>query len=949
MLYKNLLARSVKFALIGGAATAALSAPVFAAEEEGNVERVEVTGSRIYREGVESPSPVTVISGKDLVNSGALNIGEVLNELPALATTYSLANSGRFIGTAGLNILDLRNMGTDRTLVLVDGKRHVSSAAGSASVDTNTIPSVWIDRVEIITGGASAVYGADAVTGVVNFILKDNIEGLDVSFTRGDAADNPYANGKYTFSYGTNFDEDKGNIAFAVEYAEQDQLWASDRDITNVSIRSLANPAQNADNKDDPNFPDKITYENAGLWSITNAGTVYGGAGVGYTFDPDGSFRSQNLGSQIDGISCLNCEYLNLRDFTELQPEFDRVSFNLKGQHEYAEDHEVYFSGKYVKVEAKDEGQASFFHFDGRNSIKRDNPFVHSTLADFMDENELSSIRINRMNTDFGVRIEEDERITKRFVLGAKGYMNEDWGYDVSYVWGATDHIRTNLNNLVYENYFNALDAVRDANGDIVCRDEDARAAGCVPINIMGYGAPSQAAANYVNTTSVGSSRVEQNVFSASISNSSLYELPAGDIGLAAGVEYREEKSVTKEPSNATEGATFFNSLGEDEGSFNVKEAFVEISVPLLADMPAVEMLNLDTAVRFADYSSVGNATSWKVGLDWQVGFGLKFRSTYSEALRAPNIGELFGAESETFYNIDDACKTSELDDLQNAETRRANCAALGVPVGFDSDYDAASVRGLQTGNLELKEEKSESLTIGAVYSPEFIDDASITIDYWKIELTDAISAVGSQDIVDRCVDSETGIDNIYCSRITRDSSGEITLIRNSVLNLAGQEASGIDFEIAHSFDLMGGDFSANLLGTYLIERKTYAFQEDPSDFTENAGTTGEAKWQANLSLAYSKDSWVGTWKTRYIDRVSLYTEQELEDNPNPNNLLEFPSYFVTDVTAGYNFDSGVSFRVGIDNLFDKDLPFGTTGTGAGSASYDGIGRFYYATISYSM
>ena len=214
----NLLSTSIKCALITAAATASNS--VLAQDEQATkIERVEVTGSRILREGAIAPAPVTVISGEQLMNTGAVNIGEALNNLPALGNTYSMANSGRFIGTAGLNILDLRNMGTDRTLVLVNGKRHVSSSAGSQSVDTNTIPSVWVERVEIITGGASAVYGADAVTGVVNFILKDNIEGMDFSVTRGFADLSSYNNEKATFSYGSNFDNDRGNAAFAIEYS----------------------------------------------------------------------------------------------------------------------------------------------------------------------------------------------------------------------------------------------------------------------------------------------------------------------------------------------------------------------------------------------------------------------------------------------------------------------------------------------------------------------------------------------------------------------------------------------------------------------------------------------------------------------------------------------------------------------------------------------------------
>ena len=464
----------------------------------------------------------------------------------------------------------------------------------------------------------------------------------------------------------------------------------------------------------------------------------------------------------------------------------------------------------------------------------------------------------------------------------------------------------------------------------------------------MGFGAPSQEAINYINTVSTGTSEITQTVVTVSLANSAIYELPAGYIGFAAGVEYRKEESETKEPDNAV--GTFFNALGEDKGDFDVNEIYFEASIPLLADLPLVQDLVLDTAVRYADYSTIGDATSWKVGLDWTVNDQLRVRATQSEALRAPNIGEIFGAPSQTFYNVDDPCLADNLDDLQNSEVRRANCAALGVPVGFESDYDSQTLEGLVSGNRDVKGEESTSTTIGLVYQPSFLENSVVTIDYWKIELEDAISTIASQEILDRCVDAEGGINNQYCNLITRDStSSEITLIQNSVLNVSGQEASGVDFELGYDFDALDGDFSTRLIGTYLIERKDFPFQDQPEDYIEYAGTTGEAKWQANLTISYKRDGFFATFDTRYLDEVSLYTDQELEDNPNPNSLMKFGSYVISDATVGYNFESGFGVKVGVDNIFNRELPFGTRGTGSGSASYDNIGRFGYLRLSYDF
>ena len=946
---QNILSASIKFALFASAASLSTLA-VAQQEEDGvkKVERIEVTGSRILREGAIAPAPVTVISGEDLVNTGAVNIGEALNKLPALGNTFSLANSGRYIGTAGLNTLDLRSMGTDRTLVLVNGKRHVSSSAGSQAVDTNAIPSVWVERVEIITGGASAVYGADAVTGVVNFILKENIEGFDVSVTKGASELSDYNNEKATFSYGTNFDNDRGNVALSVEYSAQDTLNALDHPWTDGSYRSMTNTAQTAENKDDPNFPDKIYTPNAGYYAINNAGVFALSNGYVNSFNPDSSYRELYIGDQVDGLACANCDSFNLAQFTEIQPKFERYNVNFKFNYDITEQLNAYFEAKYVNSEGESIGQPAFFFGDPRNNIQIDNAYLDPAIKAMMEEEGVNSINVLRMMTDLGRRIENNTRETTRFVAGLKGTVFSDWELDSSVVYGQTDLERVNGANMIMANYFNALDAVKDDAGNIVCRDEDARAAGCVPVNIMGFGTPSQEAIDYINTVSVGTSQITQTVVSASLANAAIFELPAGYVGFAAGVEYRKEESETLEPDNA-EG-TFFNALGEDKGEFDVSEIYFEASVPLLADLPFVQDLVLDTAVRYADYSTIGDATSWKLGLDWTVNDQLRVRATQSEALRAPNIGEIYGAPSQTFYNVDDPCKADNLDDLQNSDTRRANCAALGVPADFNSEYDSKTLEGLVSGNEDVQGEESTSTTIGLVYQPSFIENAVLTIDYWKIELEDAISTIGSQDILDRCVDSSTGINNQYCNLITRDStSSEITLIQNSVLNVSGQEASGIDFELGYDFDAFEGNVTTRLIGTYLIERKDYPFQDQPAEYYEYAGTTGEAQWQANLSLGYTYENFFTTFDTRYLEEVSLYTDQELEDNPNPSNLLTYGTYFISDATIGYNFDNGVGLKLGIDNIFNRKLPFGTIGTGAGSASYDNIGRLGYLKLSYKF
>ena len=948
------LSNAVRLALISSAAFAsgnALAQDTQTQTADANVEKIQVTGSRISRQGAIAPSPVTVLSGESLMNTGAMNIGEVLNELPALASTYSMGNSGQYIGTAGLNILDLRGMGVDRTLVLVDGKRHVSSSAGSSAVDTNTIPASWIERVEIITGGASAVYGADAVTGVVNFVLKKNIQGFDVSATRGYANDNSYQNEKYQASYGLNFDDDRGNIAFSAEYSGQNRLSATENSRTATSYRSIPyakyyGEERTPEQLDSRAYPDNIYTPNAGLYGLNEAGVF---DGYSQTFNPDGTLKSNYAGEITDGANCVNCDYLNLSKFTDLQPEFDRTNLNIKGNYDLNDDTLIYAQAKYSRTRAESRGQPAFFFGDPVNTVSIDNPLLDDSVTDYMRDQDLSEITINRMMTDLGRRIEDDERETTRFVLGVEGLVADVWEYEAYLNYGETDLERVNRNNLVFANYENALNAKADRFGTAYCADREARLEGCVPVDIFGYQAPSQQAIDYINTTSTGTSTIEQYNAAATISNAGIYELPAGYVGFAAGVEYRKEKSEINEPDNA--GGTFFNALGEDRGDYSVEEIFSEVTVPVLYDLPGVELLTVDGAIRIANYSSVGNATSWKLGLDWEVFEDLRVRATRSSALRAPNIGELFGEASETYFSVDDPCKTENIAELSadSQGVRQANCAALGVPADFNSNYDGSSIEGQAGGNRDLQAEQSVSETIGLVYQPGWFEGFTATVDYWKIELTDAISSVGAQTILDRCADSQSGIDNTYCGLITRNDANEISLIESYSLNLAGQEASGVDFELGYDFDALGGAFRSNIIATYLDERKEFPFQENAGEFYQYAGTEGEANWQGTFSLNYDRGDWEASWKTRFIDRVSLYTNQSLALNPNPSSLMENASYAVTDVTVGYNFANGVSVSVGVDNMFNRELPLGVTGTGENDGAYDNIGRFGYVTVAYSM
>ncbi|GHG61027.1 TonB-dependent receptor [Alishewanella longhuensis] len=940
-----------RLSMVAVAVAAVSPVAVLAQTTEAAPERIQVTGSRILREGAIAPSPVTVISGRDLVETGAMNIGEVLKELPSLAATYTLANAGRSIGTAGLSLLDLRGMGASRTLVLVDGRRHVSSSAGSASVDTNSIPTAWLDSVEIITGGASAVYGADAVTGVVNFRLKKDIQGFEMVLSKGFADDNPYENHKALLSFGTDFAGGRGNFAVAAEFSGQDGMNATERSKTRTPYMSVANPLD-GDYRDSngvfihDGIPDRITVANAGWYDSSTAGNFFLN-GDWYIFNQDGSVRLQDLGTTYGNIEhCSNCEFLNLREYQDLQPGFNRQNLNMKANFDLTDSINLFAEGKYVRSKGSSEGQPSFFEYGSAIQIKRDNAFLDESTAALMDANNLQTLRIHRFQKDAGRRFEQNTRTTSRFVVGAQGELSADWGFEAYVTHGETKLEQVNHNNLMRTNFAQSVDAIVDANGNIVCRDVVARANGCVPTSLFGDNAINQGARDWFNTTSYSHSTIRQQVANASVNNSAIFELPAGNVGFSAGVEYRNEESESVPDRFAATGATFLNSLQYMRGEFDVKEAFTEISIPLLADLPLVQDLTFDAAVRYADYSTIGDATSWKTGLDWNINGEFRIRATYSEALRAPNIGELFGPQNQTFFRVTDPCATTE----RQSQIRVNNCAAIGIAPDLQLNNPAATVEGLSGGNPDLLAEKSNSYTVGFVLQPEAIRGFSLTVDYWSIEIDDAIAAISAQNILNRCVDSASGPNMQFCNLVQRNPETKgLQLITSVVQNVASQTASGVDFEFGYDFDALNGRFNTKLIGTWLESRKTYSFQDFPSEYIENAGVAGDATWQANLSVNYRYDAWTAGVKTRYIDAVSLYTSQSLALNPDPSDIMSYGSYFVTDIRVGYDFASGVKLAVGMDNVFNRNLPGVSTGTTVETGLYNNIGRFYYTSLSYAF
>lgn len=971
--------------LLTGASGQALaqSEPGTGTNDATTIDKITVTGSRIARTGFVTSSPVTAITTDEIRATGAVNIGDLMTKLPQLTPTYTLGNSTRFIGTAGLGLLDLRGMGTSRTLVLVNGRRHVGSSPGSTAVDVNTIPVEWIDRVEVITGGASAVYGADAVAGVVNFIMKKSFEGMELRAQSGQASEGSFDRSFVSFSAGREFDEGRGNAAIAMEYSTQDRFGRGNREIGRRYLVSTPNPDYDPTRPPSKSNPQNIFTGPGGNHSISYGGTFTIGAfqpGSRYLFNDDGTFRANRYdGVVISPTSCVDCDFADLNAVADLQPKFDRFSVNTIFNYDLNDNHRFFFEGKYSKTESEYYGQPAF---DTALRIRRDNAYISPELGALMDENGLSTLTLSRFNVDAGRRGEDVERQTSRVVFGLEGYLGEDWSYETSLNYGQTTISRLNLNNRINERWQAGLDVVRDASGNLVCRTtldpgainphtgnvySNFARTGCVPFSVFGNGAVNPEAAAWFNTNSLNTSKLQQTVFSASASNGSLFSLPAGDVGFAGGFEYRKEESRENTDPLAALGLTFLNAIPSRKGSYSVKEVFAETSIPLLADLPGVERLALDLAGRYSDYDTIGSATTWNIGIDWSILSSLRFRGTHAQAVRAPSISELFNPQSQNFATIADPCNyqgtnSNRPDTAKDPALRQANCSALGIPVGWIDTYSATRP-GVSGGNPDLDSETAKSVSFGFVWQPEFFEGFGMSVDYWRVTLHDAIGSVTAQTNATRCVDSPGGIDNKFCGFIQRAPAGGYTdpqgreypahsIIGWSALaeNLAKSRRVGVDVEMDYRFDLAGGRTTLRFVGTRMIQSREWEFQDFPDEYEEYVTYVTDPRWRANFQAKYVWGDWRASWDMNYVDGNLRVRPSSYQSNPGSISPIHNGSHTYHNLQAGYTFaDSGLDVYIGVDNAFDKDPPINYFGADVGGALYDNIGRYMYIGATYKF
>lgn len=685
-------------------------------EDEARQDTVIITGSRIARTDLLAASPVSTVTAEAFDIAGATNLQDIVNELPSAGVPGLTDTSSNFtLNGGGINFVNLRNLGDERTLVLVNGRRHVGGLAGDPTVDLNMIPSALIERVDIVTGGASAVYGSEAIAGVVNIIYKDDFEGVETNLRYGDSFEGGGRETDFNITAGSNFADGRGNAVIYVGVSDSGQLGAAKREIS-------ASDATNS------SFGPFSSFE-----------------------IPDGGFVTLDRNTGLFDKDFVNAEDGFDRNAVRLiRVPTDRLQFagNLNYQ---INDYVNFFSeASYNQVESYQQLEPTIMgQFISVGSVPDvnmpvDNPFMPAELraAILAADPAATEVTMRRRFTELGPRTTDQQRQTFRYVAGLEGTAPNAWGgfdWEVYYQNGRQTQDRVNGGIANTLNVFNALRAEPDGAGGFQCVDAISRSLGCVPINFFGNDTVTGAALDFVSTTAQTTSRAEQEVFGATITGDA-FELPAGTVGYAVGVEYRSEDSNFVSDGLAATGLTTGNTSPSVSGYLDVTEYFAEILVPIVSDKPFINELSFEGAYRIADHSQVGNTDAYKASLVWKPMEDLTIRGGFNTATRAPNIGELFDPGSETFRTFEDPCNFggaggASADGLvtyaAQSATVQANCATFAGSATLDQGaVNIRSAGGFAAGNPDLIEETAETTTLGLVYSPSQIPGLNFTVDY---------------------------------------------------------------------------------------------------------------------------------------------------------------------------------------------------------------------------
>jgi outer membrane receptor protein involved in Fe transport len=994
--------------ICGTALAGTAVAPATAAEAAADAQASEVvvTGTHLPRPNLEQPTPVAVLTPQMIQNAGPQNLGEVIARLPQAGYRGTVrANSNNFGESAGLSEIDLRGLGLSRTLVLVDGQRHVAADIPTNAVDINSIPSALVDHVEIITGGASAIYGSDAVSGVVNIITKSRFEGLQAEAQTG-GYDNGFGQkSRASISAGKTFLDGRLNLVASGFWSKEDGIDARDLPAAH-NYGTIVNPADVkgffiAGGKlliggtiPNDGIPDRLFVPNIGTEVTTpNGALINQFTGAVISFDAAGHVvptpvrtGTSNFAFGQLPANCGGACYFD-EDRKQISSPLNTKGVDLKGRMDFTDHLHGVFDAKFVQTDTGNALQPSLTPTAVNYTLRPDNAFLTPDIVAATGGVPAGVFVISKFINPG--REQDIRRRTYRVVAGLEGdfdarFADVTWNGNLNY--GETDVLIQNHNLTISENFAAALDSVIDpATGQPACRinvpsaPQDGIGAGalnpsaCVPYNPFGQ-LNSAAAMAYSFGTFDTTQRLTQQVanLNANFDTGRFFSFQGGPIGVATGVEYRMERAQEENDPLLVAGATE-NLAANSSGGFNVTEGYLELNAPLFRHVgPGLEELSVDAAYRGAHYSTVGGTNAYKVSAVYGPASWLKLRGTYSQAIRAPNIAEAFQPSSPTFFSgLKDPCSSENINSNVNFA---ANCAAAGLPAGFVATT-SVSVPGTVSGNPDLQPERSFSYTGGFVLQPSMIPGLSVTLDYYSIKIKDAIAEVAAQDILNNCYGSSAGLDQTYCSLFTREPvRNNINFVNSTFVNAAKLYTNGLELQIAYSADVapwtsgsrylngLDGRLGFSLTADYVMHLRNYPFQSNPSQVNVLEGTATTVAGASATSvvgnnpqvkgiaeLDYSQGPLSVSWTTRYVGRQALFNrDPTAADHSESLNIPFTEAVFYHDIAVSWRLRgaaAGTELFAGVTNIFDEQPPFTVLGQGR-DMSFD-LGRFLFVGARY--
>lgn len=959
MKYKpSKLRDAIIVALCMGSASVAMAQDAPAESETQTLDRIEVTGSRIVIPGLTTNSPVTSVSREEFTRTQPVAVEEFIRQLPSVSPAMGPGTNN---GSGGAAEIDLRGLGSNRTLVLIDGRRPVPYDLEGV-VDTNTIPVALLQNVDILTGGASVVYGADAISGVANFILRRDFEGVEISSSYGQSKYGDGARQTNDITIGSNLADGRGNVVFSAGYSKVDPVYQGDRSYGEYALGSTSGLPGGSGTA----FPARITVGGA------NGGTAISGQQIDVA-----------TGALVPTYAPYNFNPLNF-----FQTGLDRYQMMALGRYEVNRHAEIYAQGSYTRSQVASTLAPSGV-FGETLDVNIGNPFIPEAMrqqvcaargiaaaACVVGSETMVPMTISRRLVELGARLNDFDTKTFQVTVGVRGDISDSWSYDAFWSHGESEQVTVAGN---WGSLSKTSQAVQTVDG-VNCFDPSN---GCVPINLWGgENSISPEALAFINLSSYSLQNVEQDNAAVSFSGDlGGFKSPWSDypIGVATGLEHRKATAQTRADAASQilgevmgTGAPF----PDRQGGFTINEAYVEALIPIINGATGAHALSLETGYRYSDFqTSTGTTTdydSYKFGLEWAPIEQLRFRGMYQRATRAPNIGELFAPQVTGLDNLAiDPCAGTAINtgDANTAGTLSNLCRLTGVPlsmIGVLDQPSAGQVNVLTGGNPLLQPELADTNTLGVVWTPN--SDLSFTLDYWRIEMEDMVSEPSVDDIINGCYTSalNPGLTfNENCALIGRspnngtfngsDASG-IALLSS---NLGVLTKDGIDFGVRYGLDLAEANYGRLDFSLDITKTLTNEFQATPDSVNRDCLGYYSVSCSPNSDLrSILRTVWsFGDLSFGLNWRYSSGIDVEPGTGPWFEDYTSIPSFSYFDLNAAYNAPFNARFMLGVSNLTDKKPPIvgndiGSTSENSGNTFpqwYDALGRYYTMSVTFNF